>query len=346
MLTPASLAPRTVGPAVLAALSLRWRGSLLCGVIALAATFMARSHGGPQLLYALLFGIGFHFLAAHADTHAGIEFCSRVLLRVGVALLGARITVDQIAALGWPTAALVVTAVATTLAFGLLMSRWLGLGSMLGVLSGGATAICGASAAMALSAVLPRTRDSERMTLVVVLSVTGLSTLAMVLYPMLAHALALPPAHAGVFLGATIHDVAQVVGAGYAMGPAIGDHATVVKLMRVSLLVVVVVAVGVSLRGARTDGARGGPPVPAFMVAFGLLVVLHSLGWVPRAWEAPLGELSRACLVVAIAGLGVRTSFSTLVLAGWRCFALLLAETAWLAAWVLGGLHLMGEAIG
>ena len=347
MVTPASLAPRTVGPVLLAAAGQRWRGVLLCGVIALAATFMARSHGGPQLLYALLFGIGFHFLADHADTRAGIEFCSRVLLRVGVALLGARITLDQIAALGWPTAALVASAVAATLAFGVLVARWLGLGNMLGVLSGGATAICGASAAMALSAVLPRSADNDRMTLVVVLSVTGLSTLAMVLYPMLAHAFGLPASHVGVFLGATIHDVAQVVGAGYAMGPAIGDHATVVKLMRVSLLVVVVVAVGIAWRGqGGQGGARGGPPVPAFMIAFGVLVVLHSAGWIPRAWEPLLGELSRACLVVAIAGLGVRTSFSTLVLAGWRCFALLLAETVWLALWVLAGLHLFGPGIG
>ena len=338
MATPRPFPTVAVHPAW-AAVALRARGVLLCGVIALAGTFLARAHGGPQLLYALLLGIGFHFLADHAATLAGVEFCSRTLLRVGVALLGARITVDQIAALGWPTAALVASAVASTLLFGLGAARALGLDRTLGVLSGGATAICGASAAMALSAVLPRSRDNERWTLVVVLAVTTLSTVAMVAYPLVAHLLAWPDAQAAVFLGATIHDVAQVVGAGYAMGPAVGDQAVVVKLMRVALLVVVVLAVGAALRrGAHAPAARG-LPVPPFMLAFLGLVVLHSAGAVPRGWEAPLADLSRACLVVAIAALGVRTSFATLAGAGWRCFALLVAETAWLALWVGLGLH-------
>ena len=312
---------------------------LLCVVIALAASFLSRVHGGPQLLYALLFGIGFHFLADHAQTEPGVEFCARVLLRTGVALLGARITLEQIAALGWPTAALVVSAVLATLAFGVLLARGLRLGTLAGVLSGGATAICGASAALALAAVLPRTRDTERLTLVVVLAVTALSTLAMLFYPLLAHGLHLSPEQAGVFLGASIHDVAQVVGAGYSMSPAIGDHATVVKLLRVSLLAFVVIAVGAAMRASGEPGAARPALIPGFMLLFVALVTLHSIGGIPLAWESPLNELSRACLVVAIAALGVRTSFETLVAAGWRCFALLLCETLWLAAWVLLGLR-------
>jgi uncharacterized integral membrane protein (TIGR00698 family) len=322
-----------------AAFAARARGVLLCGVIALAGTFLARAHGGPQLLYALLLGIGFHFLADHEDTLAGVAFCSRTLLRVGVALLGARITVDQIAALGWPTAVLVASAVVSTLLFGVFAAQALGLGRTLGVLSGGATAICGASAAMALSAVLPRSRETERWTLVVVLAATTLSTLAMVLYPLIAHQVGWADAQAAVFLGGTIHDVAQVVGAGYAMGPAVGDQAVVVKLMRVAMLVLVVLAVGAAVRRGGAAQGTAGLPVPPFMIAFIALVVLHSAGWVPTAWEAPMADVSRACLVVAIAALGVRTSFATLVEAGWRCFALLVAETAWLALWVGIGLH-------
>jgi uncharacterized integral membrane protein (TIGR00698 family) len=340
--TPEPIALRTTRPAWLAGVALRWRGFLLCAVIALAASFLARLHGGPQLLYALLFGIAFHFLSTHADTEPGIEFCSRVLLRVGVAMLGARITLDQITALGWPTAVLVIGAVLSTLAFGVALSRWLGLGTASGVLSGGATAICGASAALALATVLPRTRDSERLTLVVVLSVTALSTLAMILYPVLAHALQLTPAQAGLFLGASIHDVAQVVGAGYSMSPPIGDQATVVKLLRVSLLAFVVIGVGAAVRAhsVRSETSPARPAVvPGFIVVFLVLVMLHSAGWIPAAWQSSLSEVSRACLVTAIAALGVRTSFAMLVLSGWRCFALLLGETLWLAAWVLLGLR-------
>jgi uncharacterized integral membrane protein (TIGR00698 family) len=341
MPSPPALPARFVGAAQAAwgALALRWPGAALCAVVALAATFVAGLHGGPQLLYALFFGVCFHFLSEEASTRAGVEFCARTVLRVGVALLGARITVAQIAALGWSTAALVVVAVVSTIAVGIFVSRRLGLGTASGVLSGGATAICGASAALALSAVMPRSPERDRFTLVVVVSVTTLSTLAMLLYPPIARAFALPPPLAGLFLGGTIHDVAQVVGAGYLMGPATGDQATIVKLLRISLLAFVVMAV--SLSGlARPDGPAGPatarpPLLPGFLQCFVVLVALNSLGWVPAAWQDGLNAVSRACLVVAIAALGVKTSLPALANAGWRSFALLLVETLWLAALVL-----------
>lgn len=341
MLPPPAPPARFVGAVTAAwgALALRWPGAALCAVVALAATFVAGLHGGPQLLYALFFGICFHFLSEEARTRAGIDFCARSVLRVGVALLGARITVAQIAALGWGTAALVVAAVASTIAVGVFVSRRLGLGTASGVLSGGATAICGASAALALSAVMPRSPERDRFTLVVVVSVTTLSTLAMLLYPPVARAFALPPSLAGLFLGATIHDVAQVVGAGYLMGPATGDQATLVKLLRISLLAFVVMAVSLSSL-ARRDGAAepatARPPLlPGFLQCFVVLVALNSLGWVPAAWQDGLNAASRACLVVAIAALGVKTSLPALANAGWRSFFLLLVETLWLAVLVL-----------
>ena len=341
MLPPPALPARIAGAAQAAwgALALRWPGAALCAVVALAATFVAGLHGGPQLLYALFFGVCFHFMSEEAATRAGIDFCARSVLRVGVALLGARITVAQVAALGWSTAALVVVAVVSTIAVGVLVSRRLGLGTASGVLSGGATAICGASAALALSAVMPRSPERDRFTLVVVVSVTTLSTLAMLLYPPIARAFALPPSLAGLFLGATIHDVAQVVGAGYLMGPATGDQATIVKLLRISLLAFVVMAVSLSSL-ARRDGPAGPesarpPLLPGFLQCFVVLVALNSLGWVPAAWQDGLNAASRACLVVAIAALGVKTSLPALANAGWRSFVLLLVETLWLAVLVL-----------
>jgi uncharacterized integral membrane protein (TIGR00698 family) len=322
----------------------RWPGVALCLVVSLAASFVAGLHDGPRLLYALFFGVCFHFLAAEEPTRPGIEFCGRTVLRVGVALLGARITVAQIAALGWTTAAVVVGAVVSTLAIGIVVAHRLGLSTADGVLSGGATAICGASAALALSAVLPRSREQDRFTLVVVVSVTTLSTLAMLLYPLVARALSLPPPLAGLFLGGTIHDVAQVVGAGYLMGPATGDQATIVKLLRISLLAFVVMAVSLSslARHAESGGGASPPPLlPGFLQFFVLLVALNSLGWIPPAWHGAINEASRGCLVVAIAALGVKTSFSTLIDAGWRSFALLLIETLWLAALVLAAVLAM-----
>lgn len=142
-------------------------GAALSCVIAMAATLVSTLHGGPQLLYALFFGVAFHYLSQDPKAKPGIEFCSRNVLRLGVGLLGARITASQIAGLGWSTAAIVIAAVVTTMLCGSLLGRRLGLTRAQGVLSGGAVAICGASAALAISSVLPRNKESERFTLMV-----------------------------------------------------------------------------------------------------------------------------------------------------------------------------------
>ena len=315
-----------------------WPGSALSSVIALAATAVSTLHGGPQLLYALFFGISFHYLSHEPATKPGIEFCSRTVLRLGVGLLGARITAAQIASLGWVTAGLVVVAVASTIGCGVLLARRLGLSRAQGILSGGSVAICGASAALAISAVLPREKDGDRFTLLVVVTVTALSTLAMVLYPLLAKLLQLDPRLAGLFLGGTIHDVAQVVGAGYTLGPEAGDFATIVKLFRVALLAIVVVAVAAAFRGARrhrsaqADETAAGAMVPLAVPRHGRRQFARHF---PPQLQDALGTAARVCLVVAIAALGTKTSFMQLARAGWRSFALIAAETAWIATLML-----------
>ncbi len=320
-------------------------GTALAGVVALAATFVSTLHGGPQLLYALFFGVAFHFLSQEAKTKPGIEFCARGILRLGVGLLGARITASQIAGLGWTTALIVIAAVVTTLLCGAWLGRRLGMTRPQGVLSGGSVAICGASAALAISAVLPRDKHSDRFTLMVVVTVTVLSTVAMVLYPLIAKLLHLPPELAGLFIGGTIHDVAQVVGAGYTIDQATGDYATIVKLFRVSMLAVVVVVVSTVFkrqREAAADGheAKKQPLVPWFLWVFVALVLVNSMGWMPLATQHYLSDVSRGCLVLAIAALGMKTSFAQLANAGWRPFMLLLVETLWMALFVLAAIEL------
>ncbi|MNZ66684.1 hypothetical protein D3C78_849150 [compost metagenome] len=312
----------------------------LSAVIAMAATLVATLHGGPQLLYALFFGVAFHFLSYDPKIKTGIEFCSRSVLRLGVGLLGARITASQIMGLGWSTAAIVIAAVVTTLLCGVLLGRYLGLNRAQSVLSGGAVAICGASAALAISAVLPRNKDSERFTLMVVVTVTVLSTVAMVIYPLIARLLHLPPELAGLFLGGTIHDVAQVVGAGFMLNQETGDYATIVKLFRVSMLAVVVIVVSSLFKRQREQGGDAATGkkqalVPWFLWVFVALVVVNSVGAVPAVVQTSLSDISRGCLVLAIAALGMKTSFKQLARAGWRPFVLLLVETLWMAAFVL-----------
>lgn len=318
------------------ALRASWPGVALCAVIALAATFVSTAYGGPQLLYALFFGLAFHFLSQDSTCRPGIEFSSRTLLRVGVALLGARITVADAMSLGaWPIV-VVVCALLATILLGWALAKSMGRSPAEGVLSGGAVAICGASAAMAIAAVLPESKENERFTLLTVVGVTALSTLAMILYPLLVKGLGLDAVSAGIFIGGTIHDVAQVVGAGYLISSDTGDVATVVKLTRVACLVPVVLALTIMFQRKVANTNINTPPlVPFFLIAFVWLMLANSFGFIPSAVADQMNGASRAFLVMAIAALGVKTSLQSLASLGWKPVVMLVAETACIAVIVL-----------
>jgi uncharacterized integral membrane protein (TIGR00698 family) len=309
-------------------------GLLVAGTIALASTWLAQHYTAPVMLFALLFGMAFHFLHEEGRCVAGIEFTSRSVLRLGVGLLGVRITLSQIASLGpWPVATVIV-GVATTILFGFLLARRLGLSSTFGVLSGGAVAICGASAALAIASVLPRSETRERDTILTVVSVTALSTIAMILYPIFATSIGLDHRQAGIFIGGTIHDVAQVVGAGYTISNETGDIATYVKLLRVAMLLPAVFAISfLYARSGKGESARA--TLPMFLVGFAVLVVLNSMGLLPKVAIDLANDVSRWCLVAAIAALGMKTSFKALFAVGWRPIGLMIAETLWIAVLVL-----------
>ena len=184
---------------------------------------------------------------------------------------------------------------------------------------------------------MPAHPNKDRATLFTVIGVSALSTLAMVAYPMLAQALGLDARQAGLFLGATIHDVAQVVGAGYAMSPETGDAATLVKLMRVAMLLpVIFVAALLTRRQGGQPGEERPPLLPWFAVAFALLVAVNSTGWVPRPVQIVGNDVSRWLLVAAIAAIGMKTNLRELVGVGLRPVALMVGETVFLAALVLG----------
>ncbi len=317
-----------------------WPGVLTAITIALAATFIAEHQGGPQLLYALFFGMAFNFAANGEKVKAGIEFASRQILRFGVALLGARITAEQISGLGAVPIMMVIGGVVLTILFGALVGRLLGRPKTEGLLTGGAVAICGASAALAISAVMPKNEENQRFTLFTVVGVTTLSTVAMIAYPAIARALDLDPGAASVFLGGTIHDVAQVVAAGYMISPEVGDGATFVKLLRVAMLLPVVLVFSLVFRTRGEGGARP-PLLPGFLIGFAILVVINSIGIIPKPVTDAASHLSRWCLVVAIAALGVKTSLQQLASLGWRPVLMLAVDTVFLAGLILGGLLLM-----
>ena len=190
---------------------------------------------------------------------------------------------------------------------------------------------------------MPRGEHAERNLILTVVGVTTLSTIAMVTYPLLVKSLGLDHATAGVFLGGTIHDVAQVVGAGYIISPETGDISTVVKLMRVAMLVPAVLAFSLLFRQAHGPERAGKlPMLPGFLVAFVALVLVNSLGLIPMAVATAASDLSRWCLVTAIAALGIKTSLEKLAVVGWKPVALMAGETVFLAALVLAAVLLLG----
>jgi uncharacterized integral membrane protein (TIGR00698 family) len=311
-------------------------------LVALAASWLAEHYASPVMLFALLLGIAVNFLSQDPRCQPGLEFASREILRIGVALLGARITFAQVQSLGGSAMLLTAAAVLLTILCGIVLARSAGLSRRFGVLTGGSVAICGASAALAIASVLPRTPERERDTIMTVVAVTTLSTIAMVVYPLIVAAVGFDPHTAGIFLGATIHDVAQVVGAGYSVSNEAGDTATIVKLFRVALLLPVVLVISFLLQrpGAATAGEQRPPLLPLFLAGFAALVVVNSLGGLPEGVATVMQEASRWCLVLAIAALGTRTSLGDLAKVGWRPVAIIVGETVFVGLFVLAGLLL------
>ena len=317
-------------------LRLAWPGLAVTAVVAVAATFLSLHYKASVMLFALLLGMALHFLAEEGRCLPGIQLASSVVLRTGVALLGLRITFAQVESLGWQTVALVVATVAITILAGVALARALRLGSAFGTLTGGSVAICGASAALAIASILPKHKHAERDASFTVIGVTALSTLAMILYPILSGALGFDHRAAGIFLGGTIHDVAQVVGAGYSVSTETGDTATIVKLLRVAMLLPACLAIGLALHVRGSDAAHAAPVLPWFAVVFALFVAVNSLGWIPATVVDLGSSVSRACLVMAIAAIGMKTSLKSLVDMGFKPVMLVVLETLVLAAIVLG----------
>ena len=316
----------------------------MAAVVAITAQFLAEHYATPAMLLALLLGIALGFLGEEGRTVAGIQFAARDLLRLGVALLGVRISLALIAGLGAPYILLIVAAVALTIGFGLLIGRFMHQDWRFGFLTAGSVAICGASAAVAISAILPRDDRSEERLAFAVMGVTVLSTLAMIAYPIIVSTLGLDDVSAGLFLGGTIHDVAQVVGAGFTISDPAGEAATLIKLFRVALLAPVVLLAALLIRhiGEADTGATRPPLVPGFVIGFLALATLSSTGVLPQPLIDFVGDLSRWLLLMAIAAVGMKTNLKQVLSLGGAAMALMVLETAFIGCVVLGGVLLLG----
>jgi uncharacterized integral membrane protein (TIGR00698 family) len=309
--------------------SASWRGYapglVVVGAGTLSAGFISDHYGVPLTLMALLIGLALNFLNADQRLHAGLALASRALLRWGIVLVGVRITFGQIAALGPVALVAVVVIVALVMGTGVLAARRLGFDSAFGVLAGGAVAICGASAALALATTLGERRVSQgRLTLVLV-GISAMSALALVFYPLLAYAARLGDVQAGFMLGASIHDVAQALGAGYAYSNGAGEIATIVKLTRVALLapVLAIVALFFPLQAGRAKG----PGVPWFVVGFFLMAGVNSLGMVPLVVATGAERVAAAMLAGAVTATAIRSPMRQLMDGGARPLIIIAGAT-------------------
>ncbi len=261
--------------------------------------------GIPVMLLAMLSGLAAGGLRRAARLRPGLDVAAKPLLRVGVALLGAQISLLTIIALGPVTLALVITCLVLTLGVGYTLGRWLRLDRDIALLLAGATAICGASAALAIASVLPDSPKKIRWTGVTIITVTVLSTIAMVSYPTLLGFMPLSDIQAGFTIGASVHDVAQVVGAGYALSPEAGDAAVLVKLTRVFMLLPVVLALARFTRNANSTHPHY--RLPHFLLGFIALVALNSLGAIPDGLGTVLRKVSQFLLIASVFAIGVVT---------------------------------------
>jgi len=310
-------------------------GLMITITIGLAAAFLGEHYAAPVMLFALLLGMSFNFLANDAKNAPGLEFASTHLLRIGVALLGARITLGQLQDLGWFPLVATLLMMLLVILVGVVLGRILKTPNQLGLLTGGAVAICGASAAAAIAAVLPLKSQSGRALALTIIGITALSTTAMVLYPLVAPLFNLNPEQTGYFLGTTIHDVAQVVGAGYSVSEPVGDTATLVKLFRVAMMVPLVFVVAIVSRDPG-QSEKTKLPIPGFLIAFIVLVLINSMGWLPARTAGALSDLSRWCLIFAITAIGARTALGEVTKLGIAPVILLVTETLVLLACGIG----------
>ena len=305
-------------------------GVIVVGVAAGTAAWLAEHYAFPIILLGLLLGLALNFVAHEEATHPGLDFASRACLRWGIVALGFQVTLAQVLALGpWPFAALLAIML-TSFCAGVLGARVSGLSRYAGILAGGATAICGASAALALYSIIGRDRLNQAQFALTLVGVSLASALAMSLYPAIAGELALSDGQAGFLIGASVHDVAQAIGGGFTYSDAAGAEATIIKLSRVALLGPALILVSLWIG---TDSAKGPQPfwrrltLPWFILGFVALVAVNSTVPVPNAVRAAMMTASKALLLFAVIATAMRSDLALILKLGWRAATPVLCAT-------------------
>ncbi|HVT53246.1 MAG TPA: YeiH family protein [Dongiaceae bacterium] len=274
------------------------------------------------LILSILLGMVFHnVIGTPHRARAGIAFSLRRILRFGIILLGLQLTAGQVAAVGITGIAIIAGGLVATMIFTKALGRWLGIDPKLAELIAAGTSICGASAIIATNTVT-RARDEDVAYAVACVTIFG--SAAMFLYPLAGAALQLSAHDYGLWSGASIHEIAQVVAAAFQRGSESGQFGTVAKLTRVMMLAPMILALGWSTarRGAHrhrpAEGNRAAFPMPWFVLGFLVLVGVNSVVTVDPSARAAIVAATNFLLAMALAAMGLGTDFRKLLAAGPR----------------------------
>ena len=264
----------------------------------------------------------------------GIQFCSKRILRLGIILYGFRLTLQDVTEVGIPAIIVDALMVTITICGGVMVGKWLKMDKEISLLTSVGAGICGAAAVLGAESAL---RVKPYKTAVAVSTVVIFGTISMFLYPVLYRngVFSISPELMGIFTGASVHEVAHVVGAGNAMGESVGSVAIIVKMIRVMMLVPVLLVISYTVaRKASQSDAPGKINTPWFAILFLAVIVVNSFIPLSDSIRNGINTFDTFLLTMAMTALGAETSFDKFKKAGSKPFVLALILFCWL---IVGG---------
>ena len=292
-------------------------------------------YNAPAMLFALLLGMTISFINHSKKFADGIDFAASVLLKIGIVLMGFRLVFEDINAFGFLPIGCIFLIVLLTLCFGIGLSYFFKKNITLGLVSGAGVAICGASAVLAVNAVLPTKLQKSNNSIFVIVTITILSTLSMIIFPVFAKFFDLSNFVSGFLIGSTIHDVAQVVGAGYSINDDAGILATFFKMVRVLALPVVILVVSYWYNSRDRSVLN----FPIFILGFLVTAFLANSVEFPDFIINSSVTISSWLLVCAIAAIGMKTQFSDMKKVDLSLFLFVTMESIFILLVSLGFLN-------
>lgn len=322
-------------------------GVLLTAAIAAAATVVHALPGAANLspmLLAIVIGIfGHNLVGTPAWALPGVKFSLRRVLRFALILLGLQLTTDQLIEVGGEGLAIIAATLLATFGFTVWLGRRLGVDRKLAELIAAGTSICGASAIIATNTV---TRANDEDVAYGVACVTVFGSAAMIALPLLAGPLGLDARSFGLWTGASIHEIAQVVAAAFQSGPDAGEFGTIAKLSRVAMLAPLVIGLGLlartRLRHTQDNVGHAAPPMPWFVLGFVAMIGVNHFVTIPSGVKSEIVALTTFMLSMALAAMGLETDLRKLAARGLRPALLGLAAALFVASFSLALIKLTG----